>query len=561
MFSWLSPAEKKVIGAVLALALVLRIIVFPGLHETRDTDEVGYTKAGLATLEGIAPGSKASPGAPITWVGFAYAGADAFWNLIHPAPDVKAVPFVVRPYMAVEHSLFDNYRDPGPMRRFILIVFQFIILGGVLGASLMGAKRAGIWGAVLLGVIAAAMPMYVMYACQSRPYAVGWAFTFMAFAAAIVAQRRPHRWACIYMGLAIASRIDLVVLVPLLLWELHRRGFYGSAWRAAWKPLLHIAAVTLLVAPWLTTSTLGDLRTILTVRFFPAPSTETSGSILLDLAWYNALGFVVIFFLLGWIFLPRTGRRGQVLFLGYVALLSLTMTKGSGYGLRHHGAVVIALIFGGLTGLAAVLPRFPRVAQVLVGLTVLLTLVEAGLAIVKDRRSFTGEESTQWLEQHVKPGSSVLLDVSTFNPVQVPVPTRTASDALWNGASSIEAGETKFLSGVKRFNLPRGTVPRALSEENLVQEKANARTWFILGSSIEPSVPRFDLALSGISPVFFVPTDDIIDVWHKRGGALVTAQPKMIDALGPPTKLWQSPGGQRVAIYVQSDALLPESGK
>ena len=111
---------------LLLLGVILRWAQFPKPGQPPQIDELGYMSGGLTLLEGITPGYKFAPAGPTTWLGWAYAGTEATKNLIMPGPEERAVPIQVRPFVAVNHALFDLYRDFSGLQHFI-VIFNIVL--------------------------------------------------------------------------------------------------------------------------------------------------------------------------------------------------------------------------------------------------------------------------------------------------------------------------------------------------------------------------------------------------------------------------------------------------
>ena len=95
-------------------------------------------------------------------------------------------------------------------------------------------------------------------------------------------------------------------------------------------------------------------------------------------------------------------------------------------------------------------------------------------------------------------------------------------------------------SGLQRFNLTTDQLPRALSEENLVQERGNRRKWFILGSQLQMPVPRYDVRMVLGSPVFGIRN---LDAALKQNPGVVLWRDGFalpVPTLGEPVKQWAS---------------------
>jgi hypothetical protein len=542
--------------ALLLIVLVgaaLRAVEFPRPHQVIAGDELGYLHGGLELLEGLPPGFKMAPAGPTTWLGWAWAGGMAARHTLIPGPEERAVPLQVRPFIAVNHALFDLYRDATPLRIVLSAVSAIVSIIAIVAAFHLGHYRAGLLGAVFLGGLAAALPLLVSYATFTRSYSLAWSFAIIAWSiAATDTGKRRARLAGIVMGLAIGSRIDMLVLLPVILWEFWDRPEATSGfWRlmGTWVRVTVIMVMTaLLVAPWLLTHFIGNLRNIATVRFsapaFVPPSVSTT---MLDFAWTNALLPVLVLFVLGMILVPRPRRMRTWIAALYTLLLLSAIVKGSGFGLRHDAGAVIALMILACVALMSWIARWPRVAAGMVGICLALALGQSTWYVLQRHRTRVIENVTPWIESHVPPGTRVYLMSETTD--RVPLPTTESADRLWSEVTNSDAWKKKFESGLKRFNLSVSQMPRALSEENMIQERAGYRGWFILGSRPQLPLPRYDVRIS-VSLVFGI-TDWSAELARDGAGGVVVWRGPLDtkpDILGEPLVQWL--GAPEDCIYI-----------
>lgn len=487
---------------MILLAVVLRALEFPKAHQVPRDDETGYLIGGLLLLEGLPPPYKAAPAGPTTWLAFAYAAGSAITHLALPDEADRSLPWQIRPFAAINRALFELYRDITPLHRLVAAVSAAMSLAAVVAAARMGLARAGAAGALLLGGLAAALPLFVEYSCQARSYSMAWSLALVAWSVAAVHSGR-HRRAitAVIMGLAIASRIEMVLLLPLILLEFIERPGLEPLVMTIWRLLRTTALTAVVMAPWLLTHLLGNLRTIATVRLTGPLQSASGWGVLSELSWAQGLGPLVIVVLVG-VGLALSVRKVRLLLLyGYALLLLATsLLFGSGFGMRHDAPAVIALVGAGCYALGAWRARFPRSVWVAAGVAVALPAVQGVRQAIHDRRSIPVEASTAWIEEHVPDGARVFL-VNEAS-MRLPLPTPEASQRLWAEVTSDAAWRRKFEAGLSRFNLSAGSLPRALSEENLVQDRGNYRRWFILGSPTTAPIPRYDLHVSGFSATF-----------------------------------------------------------
>ncbi|HMB96816.1 MAG TPA: hypothetical protein VKK61_12310, partial [Tepidisphaeraceae bacterium] len=342
------PPFARIAAAVLValISLLVQLANFPARHDLRYGDERAYIDGSLQLLEGLVPEYKYSPAGPQTWIGWAYAGIDSARYLFLPTPEEQAAPLQVRPFVAVNHALWDNYHDLSALRwLWVLTALPFVVWAAVSGFNL-GYDRAGLLGGVLGGGIVALLPVFVQLSGEARPYALAWALAIISLDLVLVRRKKSHLTAAaILFGLAIASRIDMLLILPLFWSEFWaRRREDGFA-----RPLLrfHFIALitTLLSAPWLLTNLIGNLRIIATVRFAnPALGPIPFLTTLQNVFWNQGLILLLPLMLAG-LLLRRPGQRWPRVFLAlYAIVLSLSLFKDTGFGLQHQGGPLIVLI-------------------------------------------------------------------------------------------------------------------------------------------------------------------------------------------------------------------------
>src|SRR5438876_739957 len=86
----------------------------------------------------------------------------------------------------------------------------------VAAAFRLGQRWGGLVSATVAGGLAAVLPLYVEHAAMPKPYADAW---FLSLMAMYWAASRSGAWLVagtgVLLGLAIASRIDMLLIVPL----------------------------------------------------------------------------------------------------------------------------------------------------------------------------------------------------------------------------------------------------------------------------------------------------------------------------------------------------------
>jgi hypothetical protein len=529
-------------------AAALRLADLPGGHEVRDVDEMPYLQGSLQLLEGMTPMYKYSPAGPQTWLGWVYAGAKAGKYTLVPTAEEQRVPLQIRPFVAVNHALFDIYRDQSWLRLILVIISDVLSIIAVAAAFGVGFRVSDLAGGVLLGGMAAAAPMMVHYAGMSRPFSMAWSFAFISAYFGVCRTGRLALWgSAIAMGLSIGSRIDMLVLLPII---------WGYLWMAASTRrgsfivvLKHMgisAATTMLVAPWLLTNIIGNLRTIATVRFSPPSSGPIPWTTALrEFAWQEAFGPVALVFVCGlfWGLVRRKLSRPVICL--YVGLLSLSVLKSTGHGIGHQGAAVVPMLMAAPMALA-VFSFDRRLQWALVSICLAMPTVFSVYAIAVHRRDFVPDEATAWVESHVPTGTIIYLSPSLHDPL----PTAQRGRELWQEVMMNDAADKKFAAAMTRFHLSDVEIPRALSEENMLVERGLRRRWYILASRSWLRDPRFDIRLFDSSRVF-----DVVDPWPdfaKTGGVVIWRGFAPAEYAGTPVVKWTN--GAAVGTYVYCSA-------
>src|SRR4051794_14563597 len=281
-------ADGLALAAILILAAVARLAAMPARHELRDVDEPDYLQGGLLLLEGLPPSFHYAPAGPETWFSWAYGGALSAKYFLLPTAEERAVPGPVRVYVAVNHAEFDLYRDMSRLRGAYASVAIVLSLLAVAAAFRLGRHWGGLPAAVLAGGRAGFTPLLVNFAVEGRPYSAAWSCEMIAvYFAAVQPRRRSAVWSGVFAGLAVASRIEMLLLLPLtcvMLWPGRTAGWRGVVRHAVTHAA--VAAVTaVLVAPWLVTNLLGNLRAIATLRLGPAGLPTSLRQTLTEFAW------------------------------------------------------------------------------------------------------------------------------------------------------------------------------------------------------------------------------------------------------------------------------------
>jgi hypothetical protein len=558
---------------VLTTGAALRLWAFPGRYEMRDVDEWDYLQGGLLVLEGLPPSYHYSPEGPEVWLGWAYAGGLSARYFAFPTAEERQVPAQVRLYTAVNHALFDTYHDMSSLRRVYVALAMLLSLVAVAAGFGLGRRWGGLAGAVLLGGLTACVPLLVLYAATSHPYSAAWSFAVIAMYFAASGRRHAAIGAGVFFGLAIASRIEMLTMLPLLiagLWpaKQSRRQFVRDGARC----LLSASLTALLVAPWLLTHLIGNLRAIATIRFGPAPNGPISArQTLMDFGWNEGLAVVTVLTIGSLLasLRPQTPsregpqledasgaawpgaashRRWRWLVVGFAVLLLIQLLRPTGYGMRHQGAAITTLLLASPLAVPPLMRIGRGVGWLVVAACVLLPLGQTVRRIALIHRGYAPDQATGWVESHVPAGTVVYVKPSFHDPL----PTPAAANAMWDEVMARDAAVRKFNSGLSRFGLEAAEFPRALSEQHVVVERSRVRGWYILGSRGMWAGPRFDIRRYANSPVFT--SLDPLPAFQKTGGVLIwRGAPLPRDATDPPAMSWVAPDGSGTFVYVSPD--------
>jgi MFS family permease len=540
---------------LLLLGTCLRVWDLPHRDELRHVDENPYIFGSLSLLEGITPPYKYAPAGPQTWAGWLFEGAESAKYFLHPPPSQRRLDIRLRPFFAVNDAIWDAYADEGPLRWvWILVAYPFIIWS-IYEAFVLGEYMGGLAGGALMGGLTALLPMYVEMSNQARPYMMGWAMAIIAISLAVRStSRRGRIISAIFFGLAIGSRVEILALLPIAWSELWARRKQDRFIEPFFLFNVTTLITMLLVAPWLLTNLIGNLRIIATVRISePVQGPVTLTRTIRDIAWHQGLLFVPLIAMAG-AFLPRRleNRPRWILNL-YLFLLVVSMLKATGFGLQHQGAPLIAMLFLAAIGIGGLSQLTPQVATGIAAVLLVLPLARAAQGVIIDRRSYVPEDPVAWIEQHVPAGTIVYTPLLMHGPL----PTVAASDALWAQVNDNNAWEQKFTAGMTRFHLDSSEFPRALSQENMLVELALRRGFFILGSRSDIKRPRYDIRVYQSSPVFSI--QDLPTEFARTGGVILWEGARSDSSMPDmaPTVDWPSrEGDEGTYIYCKNVKLV-----
>ena len=541
--------------AVLLAALGLRLWLMPPLYTQPTFDEPAYMIDGLLVLESATPGDKFAPGAITTWPGFVYGGVASLAYLLNPTEEIAQQRAVFRPLFAIDRALFDAYADYSGLRAAVMGTVFVTSLFGVLMACWLGAYRAGWPGALLCGGLMAFMPVIATLSVEARPYAAAWSFGMGAIAfAAVLSGRWRSLAAGLCFGLAVASRIEMVLVAPLIAWEFWLRPERTAPLRALWR-VAGISLLTFLVAaPWYVTHLVGNIRKVITVTF--EPNMQSNGDLavgLLDLLWSQGLLAVAVLIVVGLALRPA---RECILSVAAGLFVVALLLAFSGSKLsKYDGAAwvsMIALAPFALDGLRRRLPpRLP--AAFWAGVAVLLVVpaaaqtVNQGLAL---RAGWVEPKVIEWLADNVPAGTTVY-----SHPMQIRAipPTAESADRNWLEVAHPDAWREKLHDRLSKAGLTMDRLPRALSIETMHQRLAVARRSFFLASPYWGDQPRYDLRIRGYAYSPHISRKQLYEEFRQTGGALVHHGTPLAE-LGEPAVAWTAENGTGMFVYLRPPA-------
>jgi hypothetical protein len=365
--------------SVLVVGFGLRLALLRPAYVPPEIDELEYAADGLLLLEGAPLGFKFAPAAVTTWVGFVYGAAQWVFNSVTSMG--SGLDRLVLPLVTLDQTLFDVYSDMTGLYATIIAVSLFTSLLGVYGGLRIGRHFAGWPGAVLAGGLAAVTPQLSWYAVQSRPYAPAWSLTVLSISIMLTCNgSRRWAWAGMIFGLAVASRIEMLLTVPLILWLMWVMADDEDVVRSGAR-MVAVAILTFFVsAPWFISHLVGNVRKMITVvavgqeLLKPRPIAE----FLLD----EGLVIAAIAMILGVMYRCRTDRwkawvaLGYLLFLG-VGFFGITTSAA----LRHAGHVFVIAIVLSAYALGAIQHALAKRPAILLSATVALVSIALPLSL------------------------------------------------------------------------------------------------------------------------------------------------------------------------------------
>ena len=541
--------------AVFALTLVLRSMVFPDGHAPPATDEFGYLGDGLLLLEGVTPAYKFAPSGPLTWFTALIGGLDTLRLLLVGDPALNGVPGLLKPGVALDAVLFKHYADLATLRVLTVAMIVALFSYTAFTVARWGAVIGGAAGAIVAGGLLAGMPILIEFSTETRPYAVAWSLALLALVAAGGDGQRRIAGAGVLIGLAVGTRIEMVMLGPLVLLLQWRAAGGRPPWRDFAVTIATAALAFLVVAPWYLPHLVGNLRLILSIRLLDSQAAaEPAWKVFLR----EGLALPLLLTLAGLAVCAMRRRWPEALAGLWLLLLTAIAFRPSVWGLHHDGALVVATISLSPLAIHALGELLRPARRGAIALTV-ATLVIAPTIVLGVRYAWelhqrrAADESIAWIEHNVAAGSTVFV---VFDRIDVPLPTADAAERIWQNVAQPDAWRDKLRFGLDRFGLDKGVAPRALSEELMYQERGLLRRFYILGAPYRPDRPRYDLWIVPYSKVFGVRLADAVRRVCADGGTLLfTGEP--IAALPAPAASWPHPDGFGTKIYVVQPGACP----
>src|SRR4051794_37665485 len=111
-----SRYDRGLLAALLLVAGVTFPSWFPDPHQYQDEDELSYMMVGTEVFQGLSPAYHYTFSGPEAWVSWTYTAASSARYFIFPTAEEAAVDPQVRPYVAINHAIWDIYNDTTPLR-------------------------------------------------------------------------------------------------------------------------------------------------------------------------------------------------------------------------------------------------------------------------------------------------------------------------------------------------------------------------------------------------------------------------------------------------------------
>ena len=334
--------------SVLVVGLGLRLLFFQPSYVPMQEDELGYAADGLLLLEGVPLGLKFAPGAFTAWLGFVYGFATWVVNSLRSFGPATEVPILVRPLVTLDQALFNIYTDMSGLHAVIAGSVVATCLLGIYGATRIGRHFADWPGALLAGGLTAVTPLLCWFGVQSRPYSPAWSLTILSLSIMLTCKSgRRWVWAGMIFGLAVASRIEMLFTIPLIVWLMWVMSGDWSPIRAGVRMGAAAILTFFVSAPWFIVHLVGNVRKMITVRILGEGALGTSP--IVGFMVNEGLGIAALVTLVGLLARCRIDRWKAWVALAYVLLLGIELlTSQTSGGLRHVGyAFVIVVVLSG----------------------------------------------------------------------------------------------------------------------------------------------------------------------------------------------------------------------
>ncbi len=543
-----------IIGILLAIALMIRCGFYPR-GGFRNIDEPHYNTSGLMLVEGMNPSFKVAPGAPVVWTGWCYTIFKAAEQYFNPELPEQNIAPKARITAAINAAIFNIYRDSSGLRRVQLIETIALGLLGVYGAARYGLLRGGFAGALLLGGVMAVYPIFVSHSLITTPYIHAWALGACALYLAAAGGGVKRRWAYLFMGAAIASRLEMILFIPLVVWE-SWSGLPDRKLFQAIKYVLLSIVIALACAPWVMVSFITVIGTVLRERRLAYLYGDFSIYDTFDAITISAGLVPSIFLLLLGIVMGLRWKSSRNYFAWLAIILLLILLTGwnsIGYHTAMQAPILLSILMMSVYGIRAMGAAWQPYLSI-----VAIAAILAGIYITccfSDWRAPAGNTQSvaSYIENHIIPGSPVYWDARSTQSL---LPTQSSADAIWQDCINFQwKRKLGWMMSLPGTSDPSSNLitepPRALSIDLMPKELGVARAYFILGSRTALTVPRFD-----IWPRYgndFRGSISLEARYKRDGGIYVLTTTDPIDqSLGVPLQTFSDPGQAPTYVWVSS---------
>ena len=423
--NWASArwAEYAVLLLILLAAAALRLhnVAF-GLPALNDADEPLFMMTALEMLQK----HSFNPG----W--FGHPGTITLYCLALISLGVGVVGIATGRFADTDAFVAAVYADPGvlflPGRLFIVACgVACVWLTYRLGKRL-GGPRLGLIAAAFLAVNS----VHIQYSQIIRTDVQATVFMLLCAVSTVGilqdGRMRHHVWAGIWVGLACATKwpTAIVILTPIaaILW----RGWGTSG---MWLRLVLIFAIALAALNIASPFLLLDYPTVLQNLAGEARTTHpgaTGSGLFGNLGWYvghpllNSFGFMGLALAATGLATIIRARAPALVILP--TLVAFFLLIGAQALLWERWVVpmlpfIAMLAAYGVSALAAFLPthlkHHTRTAEIMVAVLVMLPMLQATRVAAATRAEDTRQVASQWIERHVSPGSSIVVEHAAFD--------------------------------------------------------------------------------------------------------------------------------------------------